>query len=58
MKFNGFEIDEIEKLESNEFNGYEIELEKEETEVEIICTNEGVITILKVEVEDDNEDDN
>jgi hypothetical protein len=57
LKFNGFEIDEIEKVETNEFNGYEIELEKEETEVEILCTTEGVITIKKVEVEDDDDDD-
>lgn len=54
LEYNGFEIEKVEKTESNDFSGYEITLEKEETEVEILCTAEGVITIKKVEVEDEN----
>lgn len=56
LKFEGFEIDEIERVESAEFTGFEIELEKEETEAEILCTAEGEITIKKVKVEDEDND--
>jgi hypothetical protein len=60
LKFEGFEIEEAESIEKPDFKGYEILLEIEETEVEILVTSDGKLTIkdVKVEDEDDEDDDN
>ena len=55
LKFENFKIEEVEKLETPDFKGFEIELEKGETEVEILVTSDGVITIKEVEVEDEDD---
>ncbi|MBE9492388.1 MAG: PepSY-like domain-containing protein [Bacteroidetes bacterium] len=57
IEFDGFEIDEVEFVEKPDFKGYEIALEKEETEVEVLVTKTGEITIKKVNAEDEDEDD-
>jgi len=51
--YPGYKIDEIDMVESPEFNGYEIELENGEEELEILVTRNGEI----VEV-DMNQDEN
>ena len=51
--YPGFEFDEIEMVESPEFNGYEIELEKGEEEIEILVSVEG--EIIEVEMEEDEQ---
>jgi hypothetical protein len=57
LKFNGWEIDEIESIEKPGYAGYEIELEKGNTETEIQVTASGEITIEKVKVEDDDDEE-
>lgn len=57
LKFDGWEIEKAESVETPDFKGYEIVLEKEDTETEILVTTTGEITIKKVTVEDDDEDD-
>jgi hypothetical protein len=57
LKFNGWEIDEIESIEKPDYKGYEIDLEKGNTETEIQVTASGEITIEKVSVDDDEDDD-
>lgn len=56
LKFEGWEMEEVERIEKPNFKGYEIALEKGETETEILVTDSGEITIKKVKVEDDEED--
>ncbi|MBL7104798.1 MAG: PepSY-like domain-containing protein [Bacteroidales bacterium] len=57
IEFDGFEIDEVEFVEKPDFTGYEIALEKEETEVEVLITKAGEITIKKVDVEDEDDEE-
>ncbi len=57
LQFNGWEIDEIEGIEKPDFTGYEIELENGETETEIVVSSTGEITIIKVSVENDDEEE-
>ncbi len=57
LQFNGWEIEKIEGINKPDFNGYEIELENGETETEIIVSSAGEITIKKVSVEDDDEEE-
>jgi hypothetical protein len=54
--YEGWEIDEVEFVESPEFNGYEIELEMGEEEMEVLVTSDGVIIITEQEDEDIEED--
>lgn len=56
LKFEGWEIEKAESIEKADFKGYEIVLEKEDTETEILVTASGELTIKKVKVEDDDED--
>ena len=56
LKFDGWEIEEIERIEKPDFKGYEITLEKKETETEILVTDTGELTIKKLKVEDDEDD--
>jgi uncharacterized membrane protein YkoI len=51
--YPGFEISEIEMIESAEFNGYEVELEMNEEEMEILVSMEG--EIIEVEMEEDED---
>lgn len=55
--YPGFEIDEIEMVESPEFNGYEIELKKGEEEIEILVSAEGEIIEVEMEEEDQMEEE-
>jgi len=57
IKFDGWEIDEVESIEKPDFKGYEIVLEKEDTETEVLVTASGEITIKKVKVEEDDDDE-
>ena len=57
MKFEGFEIEEVESIEKPDFKGYEILLEKKETEVEILVTSDGNLTIKDVKVEDEEDEE-
>lgn len=56
LKFEGWKIEKVESIETPDFKGYEIALEKEDTETEISVTTTGEITILKVKVEDDDDE--
>lgn len=53
--YPGFEIDEIEIVESPDFNGYEVELKKGEEELEVMVTNEG--EVLEVEIGEEEDED-
>ena len=55
LKFEGWEIEKVETVETPNFKGYEMLLEKEDTETEILVTATGEITIIKVIVDDDDE---
>ena len=57
-KFKNYELEEVESLETPDFNGYEIELEQNETEIEIWVTASGKITIKGEKDDDDDDDDN
>ncbi len=52
LKFEGFIIDEVEGFQDTAFNGFEITLERDLTEVEILISTEGDITIRDVKVSD------
>jgi hypothetical protein len=56
LKFEGWEMEEVERIEKPDFKGYEIALEKEETVTEILVTDSGEITIKKVKLEDEDKD--
>jgi len=56
-KFAGWEFEKVESIEKPGFNGYEIEMEKGETSVELVVTAAGELTIEKVTVEDEGNDD-
>ncbi len=47
LEFEGWEIDEAERVLTPEMKGYEIVLEKEDTEVEVIVAADGKLTIKK-----------
>lgn len=55
--YPGFEIDEIEILETPDFNGYEIEMEKGEEEIEILISSKGEIIEVDMEKEEEKEID-
>jgi hypothetical protein len=57
LKFNGWEMEEFERIEKPDFNGYEIALEKEETETEILVSDSGEIIINKVTVDDEDDEE-
>lgn len=57
LRFEGFEIEEVELIQTPDFQGYEMVLERQETEVEVLINNSGEITIKDVKVEDDEEDE-
>ncbi len=56
QKFGDWEIDELEKIEKPDFKGYEIALEKDETETEteILVSETGEITVKNVSDEEKN----
>ena len=58
LKFEGWDIEEVERVEKPDFKGYEITLEKDETETEVLVSDAGELTVKKVEVEDEEENDN
>ena len=58
MNYEGFEIDEAEWIETPDFKGFAIEIEKDkegEKELELFITKEG--KLIKVEEEDDHDHD-
>jgi Putative beta-lactamase-inhibitor-like, PepSY-like len=54
LKFNGWKMNEAESNEQPDFKGYEMRLEKGDTEIEILVTTSGGITINNVKVEDEH----
>jgi hypothetical protein len=56
-KFADWKFEKAESIEKPNFNGYEIEMEKGETSVELVVTASGELTIEKVSVEDEGSDD-
>ena len=53
LVFEGFNIEEIEKIEEDSSIGYEIVLEKGNTEVEIQAAEDGTFTLEAIEVDDE-----
>ena len=53
LTFDGFEIEEIGSLEKPGFTGYEIELEKGQTTVEILALTDGTFTLSSIMVDED-----
>lgn len=53
--YPGFEIDEIEIVESPDFNGYEVGLKKEDEKIEVMVTNEGEVLEAEIEQEEDED---
>jgi uncharacterized membrane protein YkoI len=56
QKYEGWKIEEIEMIEKPDFKGYELALEKGETETEILISEAGGITVKKVSAEEGEED--
>lgn len=54
--YEAWEIDEVEFVESPEFNGYEFELVMGEEEMEVLVTVDGVIILPEMEDEELEED--
>lgn len=53
LVFEGFEIEEIGSLEKPGFTGFEIELEKGQTIVEILALTDGTFTLSSIKVGED-----
>ncbi len=56
-QFEGWEIEEAEKIEKPDFKGYELAIEKDENEKEILVSKDGQITVKKEESEDMEDED-
>ncbi len=56
-EFEGFEIDEAEMIESSEGTFYEFELEKGETEMEVVIDPNGMVISKEAEKEDSDKDE-
>lgn len=57
-KFKGYRIEEAEEIEKPDFKGYEVLLEKGDTEVEALVTAAGVVTVKESRTKDkDDEND-
>jgi hypothetical protein len=52
LVFDGFEIEELDKIDMKDKTGYEIDLEKGETAVEIMAAPDGTFTLEAIEVEE------
>ena len=52
-EFSGFEIEEVEMIETPEFSGYEVEIEKGEETMEVVLNNTGKVIEKKVEEDED-----
>ncbi|MBI9071129.1 MAG: PepSY-like domain-containing protein [Melioribacteraceae bacterium] len=57
LEFEGFEIESVESIMRPEFEGFELLLEKEDTSVEVLATKSGKLTIKKVALEDEDDDE-
>jgi hypothetical protein len=53
LVFDGFEIEETESLEKPGFTGYEIDLVKGQTSLEILALADGTFTLSSIMVEED-----
>ncbi len=56
-KYADFEIDEVEGVETPDFSGFEVELEKQNQKVEVLVTKDGTITLKKESGDDDDSED-
>lgn len=54
-EYSGWEIDEVEYVESPDFTGFEVELEKGDEEIEINFDESG--QVIKIENENEEEED-
>ncbi len=52
LKFKGWDIEEVVKLDSPDFKGFELQLEKSNTTIEITATNGNDIVIKEVMVKE------
>lgn len=55
--YEGWEIEGVECIETPDFKGYELGIEKGDTELEIQVTTDGKITVNKESKEEGDEDD-
>jgi len=56
-QFEGWKIEEVEKIEMPDFSGYELAIEQGENEKEILVSEDGKITVKKEESEDMEDED-
>lgn len=55
--YSGYDIEDVEKTETPEYEAYELELEKGEETVEVIFSSDGKMIKKKVKHEEEEEDD-
>lgn len=55
-EFAGYEVEEAEMVETPKFKGYELELEKGKSTLEVVFDENGKVLKKKEEKEDDDED--
>lgn len=55
-EFDGYEVEEAEMVETPKFKGYELELEKGKSTLEVVFDANGKVLKKKEEKEDDDED--
>jgi hypothetical protein len=56
-QFGDYKVEEVELIETPEFSGYEIELEKGEETIELVIDNSGKVLKKKVETESEEKDE-
>lgn len=56
-EFAGYEVEEAEMIETPKFKGYELELEKGDTTLEVVLDANGKVLKKKEEEEDDDDDE-
>ncbi|CAG5082863.1 PepSY-like domain-containing protein [Parvicella tangerina] len=56
-EFNGYKVEAAESIETPKFSGYEMELEKGESTMEVVIDAKGKVLKKKVEKEDDDDDE-
>lgn len=57
QQFNEYKIEEAEMVETSEFSGYEIEIEKGKEAIELVIDKSGKVLKQKTEEEDENDED-
>ena len=56
-QFAEYEVEDVEMIETPEFSGYEIEIEKGKETIELLIDNSGEVLKKKVEKESEEEDE-